>query len=191
MKLNSPIILGASCGLIGLTIALSGYGYVVVYIWRVILIMFLVLASPALFRRKLIQYFLHLALIAGIATGLWYGGMVVRKFQKSRSCRELNALISKVNEFHEKTGHYPEHLDDLSFSTRLSLKSDVFKDAGVNLNGVNNHDAVVYLGTDGFICIVPVTKMLPISITRFYAYIWTSLDSEWRYAYMIWTLGKI
>jgi|LSQX01.3.fsa_nt_gb hypothetical protein len=40
MKLNSPIILGASCGLIGLAIALSGYGYVVVYIWRVILIMF-------------------------------------------------------------------------------------------------------------------------------------------------------
>jgi|LSQX01.3.fsa_nt_gb hypothetical protein len=153
--------------------------------------MFLVLASPALFQRKLIQYFLHLALIAGIATGLLYGGMVVRKFQKSRSLHELNALINQVKEFHKKTGHYPEHLDDLSFSTRLSLKADVFNDAGVNLGGMNNYDAIVYLGADGFICIVPVTKMLPISITRFYAYIWTSRDSEWRYDYMIWTLGKI
>jgi len=191
MNAKYPVMVGTACGAIGLALALTGYGCVAFYMRLLIWIGFAVLALPALFRRQIFQYCLHVIIITGIATGFWYGGTAIRRFQKSLVRDELNPLVNQVKDFHERNGHYPERLDELHFSTQLSLKAADFKEGDVNLDGMNTHDAVVYLGTNGFTIIVPVTKLLSMSITRFYAFIWTSQDSKWRYDYMIWTIGEI
>jgi len=44
------------------------------------------------------------------------------------------------------------------------------------------------MGKNGFICVVPVTKRLPLSMTRAYRFIWTSHEQSWRYDFAVWEL---
>ena len=191
MKIKYPIATGVACGLLGMAFSLTGYGVPLYYIRLLIFGVFAVLAVPALFRKKVVQYFLHVALITVIATGLWYAGTTVRRIKKSIVCHELNTLIKQAQAFHEKNGQYPEQLDELNFSTRLRLNSRHVMESGIDLEGMNEHDATVYMSTNSFACVVPVTKVLPMSFTRFYVYMWTSDDPEWRYSKVIRMFRKI
>ena len=191
MKIRYPIAMGVVCGLLGMAFSLTGYGVPLYYMRLLILGAFAVLAFPALFRKKVVQYFLHVALITVIATGLWYAGTTVRRIKKSIVCHELNTLIKQAQIFREKNGQYPEQLDELDFSTRLRLNSKTVMESGIDLEGMNEHDATVYMSTNSFACVVPVTKVLPMSFTRFYVYMWTSDDPEWRYIKVIQMFRKI
>ncbi len=189
MKFKYPILVGVVFGLIGAGVALTGFGALLFYGRYPILAVSILLALPGLFRKNPVQFAVHWLLIAGIAAGVWQGGVWARKFQKLRICHELNALIPLVEAYREANGRYPETLGEVEFPTRLSLNTGHFGKSGIDLAGMNSHDATVYLATNRFACVVPVTKMLPMSITRFYAYAWTSEDPGWRCEKIVWFIG--
>lgn len=191
MTFKYPIWVGLGFGLAGAGVALTGFGTLLFYGRYPILVLSILLALPGLFRRNPVQFAVHWLLIAGIATGVWQGGVWARKFQKLLVCHELNALITRGEAFRGENGRYPATLGEVEFSTKYSLGTGHFGKSGIDLAGVNRHDATVYLATNRFACVVPVTKMLPISITRFYAYTWTSENPGWRCEKIVWFIGEM
>jgi len=182
---------GLVLGLAGAGVAWAGYGTLLYYARWPLLAVSVLLALPGLFRKNPLQFAVHWLLLAGIAAGIWQGGVWARKFQKMRVCRELDALIVRAEDFRAANGRYPETLGEVVFSTRLSMNTGHFGKSGIDLAGVNRHDATVYFSSNRFACVVPVTKMLPVSITRFYAYTWTSENPGWRCEKIVWFIGEM
>jgi hypothetical protein len=45
--------------------------------------------------------------------------------------------------------------------------------------------------TNYFLCVVPVSKVLPLSFTRFYAYTRNIDESDWQWEKIVWMLGRM
>ena len=71
----------------------------------------------------------------------------------------------------------------------LSSGQGAFSEHGINLDGINSHDALIFLDDDSVSCVVPVTKQLPMSSTRLYVYVWISDTRLWTYDKRVWFPG--
>jgi len=71
----------------------------------------------------------------------------------------------------------------------LDIAQGEFSGHGISLDGINSHDALVYLDTNFVSCVVPVTKQLPMSFTRLYVYGWSGDTPSWKYDKLVWTFG--
>jgi hypothetical protein len=188
LQFKRPLIIGIIFGVIGSVIVFYGYGVYIEYLWLVYFAGIIFVGLPTIFQKSLIQYFLNIFLVLLLPTISYFCSSKIHVFQKSLICEEVNVLIDQVNNYHQKNGYYPSSLSALNFSTKLAIRAEPFEGNFVNYNNLNDYDVIVYMGQDGFICIVPVTKLLPISMTRMYRFIWTLQEKKWKYDVSIWTL---
>lgn len=173
-------------------VSAAGYGTASYYLLQPLLILFCVLALPSCRTKGLTGYVCHLVVIAGLTLILFFAGVITRRVQKILVCRRLNELTERVQTFRSRSGRYPTNLAELGSmpaANSLSLQVGTCTDGQISLAGLNEHDATVFFPTNGFICVVPVTKLLPVSITRFYVYQWTPEEPTWKYEKVIWMLG--
>lgn len=187
VKLKEPLLVGSIFGLLVISIVFSGYGLFICYLCPVFFVGIAFIDLLTIFQKSFIQYIFNILLIFFIPTIFYFCSSEIQVFRKSLIRDEMNTL-NQVNEFHKKNGIYPEKLSALNFSTKLKIYTEKFYRDEVNFGHLNENDAVVYMGPDGFICLIPVTKVLPISITRIYKFVWTSENQTWEYNYSVWEL---
>lgn len=183
-----PLVIGAFMGVAVVLVVLSGYGVLFYYLWPVYLVFVVFFGLATIFQKSFFQFLFNSIIVFLIPTIVYFLSCEIQVFRKSLIRNELNILIDQVNTFYKKNGNFPISLDELNFSTKLLIHTEVFDDEKLNYSALNENDVIVYMGKNGFICVVPVTKKLPISTTRLYRYIWTSKEQYWRYDFSIWTL---
>jgi hypothetical protein len=192
MTSRYAIIVGLVLGLVGFAFAVTGYGYALYY-WRYpLLIVPIALAMPVLFK-SLTQAVVVFVATSLISLSLWYAGIAARRVHALSTCRHVSEFIDAANSFKQTHGRYPTNIAETSCSLPKEM-SFQFKQMGPNgqdLAGMNQYDVTVYASTNDLACVVPVTKMLFMSFSRFYVYSWSSKDPNWKYHKVVWHLGKL
>ena len=100
-----------------------------------------------------------------------------------------------LQEYRADHGRFPAKLTELKGFAQAQRRSGLriaqgeFLEYGIDLDGVNSHDALIYLEPQFMSCVVPVTKQLPLSITRLYVYGWSSDSPSWKYQKLVWSLS--
>jgi len=133
-----------------------------------------------------------------ICTGLsGFAGDHVRRFYCRGICRACEPLLAAIEAHKRAHGQYPARLEDIRDfrairdGLNISIQQGEVRETGVSVDNIKGVDATMYLEPDQWLCIVPIQKKCFLSITRFTIYARSSLDDDWRYDYMIWTLGVI
>ena len=169
----------------------TGYGVAVRYSWPFII--FLIVVVVGLKRGPSFRIYLarvavvSLLVIAGMFSGDW-----IRRIGRYRICKSCEPLLEAMERFREHNGQYPQELEVMPdyFAVQdnagIRVRQGKFTKHGISLDDMETVDAMVYLHTDHYVCIVPVTKRLPMSFTRLYVYVWSSEKPEWTYDHLIW-----
>jgi hypothetical protein len=183
-----PLAVGLALGAGGFCVMMTGYGVLFYYLWFLILPFILVISvrfRPRSLRACLVRIGL-IAATAAVLTGLGLGLLIVRR----RSiCSDLESLISELEDYRRANGAYPPDLSAIRRPEHLKIGEGRTAGTGINLEGCSEYDAVFYLLPDEFLCIVPITKMLPMVFTRVYVYRWSTSEPCWRSEKLVWTLG--
>lgn len=190
-RLIYPITIGLLFGVAGFLLTVRGYAIYLYYSWILLLFLLAVISAPSKAARTVTGYFLRMLLIAFIAVGLTAAGLGVLILQKQSTCRAISVTIACLENHRSKMGAYPSDLAGMDVPPDLRLRVNRIADSGISLEGIDECDAVFYLLPDRFLCVVPITKTFPISITRFYVYQWASDDPHWRTEKIVWLLGSL
>ena len=173
-------------------VSVSDYGMVTRYGWLIWLFILVLVVGHSSFRRGGASAFLMnlaLAVILGFV-GMLVGDWSRRAYCYSK-CRSCEPMLERLAAFRASHGAFPTNIPPLEIPRGLTIQQRSFSGGNINLAGVNQSDATLYLDTNGFLCVVPVTKVLPMSFTRFYAYMRNEEDRDWRYDYIISYLGSL
>lgn len=193
-----PLILGLVLSLLFGAAGLAGYGVVVYYGWVFLLVFIFLIALPIIKRKPSITAYLSCAVIlfafsiGGAFVGHW--GRQLQCRSRSKACEPILALLQQHR---DEYGQYPLRLLEVQGFERaqrdagLVVAQGEFSEYGIDLDGINTHDALIFLGTNFVSCVVPVTKLLPMSFTRLYVYRWNNDDPFWKYDKLVWTLGQM
>ncbi len=187
-ELLYPVVIGLGVGAGGFCVMLAGYGVLFYYLWVFILPFIAVislLSRPRSFRAFLIRFSL-IAVLGAVLTGLGLGLLIIKKWSV---CSDLNSIISELEDYRTANGAYPPGLSAVHKPNRLKIGEGRTTREGINLEGCSDYDAVFYLSPDEFLCIVPITKMLPMVFTRVYIYRWSTSEPRWRSEKLVWSLG--
>ncbi len=195
---RAPLVMGLVLALLLGVAGLAGYGVVVYYNWLVLLFVLLLLAAPTVKRQPSVMAYLCAVLIlvvlsaAGAFAGHWG-----RRLQCRATCRACESLLTLVQEHRDEHGQYPSTLSEVQGfalakrDSGLDVAQGELSSHGISLDGINTHDALIYLDTNFVSCVVPVTKQLPMSFTRLYVYGWNTDTRSWQYDKLVWTLGLL
>lgn len=191
-----PWIMGTVLAVLLGAAALTGYAVIVYYCWPVLLFVLLALATPALRHRPRVLAFISaFVILTTLSTVGALTGHMARILHARRKCKACEPALELLQKHRFKNGQYPLELAKVEgwglaqAATDLRIAQGEFCKDGVDLDGINSHDALIYLDTNFVSCIVPVTRQLPVSITRFYVYRWTSDEPVWKYDKVVWFLG--
>ena len=105
-------------------------------------------------------------------------------------------MLALIQKNHSEHGFYPEGLRKIQGFDAALRKSGLRIDVrglsryGFSVGGINNYDALICVGTEGYVCVVPVTKKLLLSFTRFYVYASSNSQPSWTYDKILWTLSS-
>ena len=189
--------MGLVLGLLLCAAGLAGYGVVVYYNRLFLLILLLILAAPTVKRQPSgIAYLCSVVMLLAFSAAGALTGHEVRRLHcrsKSSACEPLLELVQKHRDEH---GRYPSALSEVQGfalaqrGSGLDIAQGDFSSHGISLDGINAHDALIYLDANFMSCVVPVTKRLPMSITRLYVYRWSSDTRSWRYDKLVWNIGE-
>jgi hypothetical protein len=187
-RLLYPLVAGLLLGAGGFHVMMTGYGVLFHYLW--VFILPFVLVISLLFRPHSLQAYLVglglITVIAAVLTSLGLGLLIVKK----RSvCSDLNPIISELEDYRKANGTYPPDLSAVRRPGHLKIGEGQTTGEGINLEGCSDYDAVFYLSPDEFLCIVPITKVLPMSFTRVYVYRWSTGQPRWTSEELIWSLS--
>lgn len=194
---RTPLMMGLIIAfLLGVT-SFDGYGVFLYYGWWALFFALLVLATPT-FKRKpsVTTYLCAFVILLALSTAGAVAGHLGRMLQCRNKCKACEPLLALLQEHHNRYGQYPLKLSEVQGfavaqrDTGLDVAQGEFSRSGINftginLVGINSHDALIYLDTNFVSCVVPVTKQLPVSITRFYIYGWNSDTPSWKYEKVI------
>lgn len=177
---------------------LAGYGVVVYYNWLILLFVLLLLAAPTVKRQpSAVAYLCAVTILVICSTAGAFAGHWGRRLQCRSKCRACEPLLELVEKHRDEHGQYPTTLSDVQGfalarrDSGLDVSQSEFSSHGISLDGINSHDALIYLDTNFVSCVVPVTKQLPMSFTRLYVYGWSSDAPSWKYDKLVWTIGLI
>ena len=176
---------------------LAGYGVVVYYSGPILFLFLLLLAAPTVRHQPPATAYLCAVgiLVAFSLTGTFLGhwGRRLQCRSKCKACEPLLALLQRHRDEH---GQFPSGLSEVpgfELARRdagLDVAQGEFASHGIDLDGINSHDVLIYLDKNFVSCVVPVTKQLPMSFTRLYVYGWNSDAPSWKYDKVVWTLER-
>ena len=170
----------------------SGYGMLVQYGWLIWLTAILLIVGLLSFRESgIAQFVLNAAVVVSIGIAVMLVGDSIRRAYCFNRCRACEPIMERLSALRSSQGAFPTNLPSSELPQGFTIQQRPFTGYDLDVGGVNQTDATLYLGTNSFVCVVPVTKMLPISFTRFYAYVRNDSDRHWRYEQITWTLGII
>ena len=184
-----PLILGAGFGVVGFCLSLSGYVVPIVQLWPVTVVIVLVASAPIRREQSSSPYLIRISIIATLLialTGCGHGILLLRKW---RVCQKLNPVISEIESRRKTSGTYPLDLSTLHLPDGLKIRTGKTTKAGLDLEEIGDADAVFYLSKDDLVCIVPVSKMLPMSFTRLYVLEWAAQEPHWKSDKIIWSFS--
>lgn len=189
---------------VGLVLALplgaagsAGYGVLVYYCWMPLLVVLLLLAMTVRRQPSAIAYLCTLVLLVILAAAGTFAGHWARRLQCRARCKACQPLLSLVEKHRGEHGQYPTSLAEVegfAFAQRdsgLNVAQGKLSRGGIDLDGVNSHDGLIYLDTNFVSCVVPVTKQIPMSFTRLYVYTWNTDTRSWQYDKLVWHLGLL
>ncbi|MEK7485306.1 MAG: hypothetical protein AABZ60_13355 [Planctomycetota bacterium] len=194
-KYGKSLGVGGTLFVLGVFASLSGYHYVLIYASFFIVCCLLILSTCATRKNApLFEYICNtiiitLLFILGVGIGL---ELLVRR--KIEVCERSEKIISKLNKYKKENGVFPNSLlqidlKNVDSALNMKIKEGKFEDGGVNLDGYNDHELIVYLDAKEYLLVVPVTKKLLMSITRMYAFMRNDKSDKWEYDMIIWTLS--
>jgi hypothetical protein len=186
-----PLILGAVFGIAGFCLSLSGYVVPIVMLWPVTVVLLLVSSIPLRREQASPPYLVRVTVIAAMLILLAGCGHGARLLRKWAICQELGPVLSEIEALHKANGTYPLDLSAVHLPSGLRIRTGKMAGEGIDLEEVHDADAVFYLSKDGLLCIVPVTKMLPMSMTRFYVFRWSTEEPHWKSNKMIWSFDHV
>ncbi|HUU70908.1 MAG TPA: hypothetical protein VM186_15375 [Planctomycetota bacterium] len=190
MKYLYPVIAGSALGVGGLVAMLNGFGGYIYYLWWLLLPVIVVLSLARVGQRPLGRLGTF-GVMAGLAASLTAAGVGVQILKKHSTCRAVDAVIAELEKHRALHGSYPADLAGIEKPADLVIKTSRTTPNRIMIEGINDCDAMFYLSSDNCLCLVPVTRTMPISITRFYAYQWCTDDPHWRLEKIIWWLGSV
>ena len=162
----------------------------------ILLIFILLIVVPIIKRQLSITAYLSCAVIllafsvVGAFAGHWG-----RQLQCRSRCKACEPILALLEQHRTEHGQYPLRLSEVQRFARaqhdagLAVAQGEFSEHGIDLDGINSHDALIFLNTNFVSCVVPVTKLLPMSFTHLYVYRWSNDDPFWKYEKLVWTLG--
>ncbi|PCJ54691.1 MAG: hypothetical protein COA79_21500 [Planctomycetota bacterium] len=176
-------------------IGLNGYVYFLVYM-SLIVMFGMVLLLGSMFSKKL-NFFHYLANctivlllgLLGLAVGSW-----TLVHEKIAVCVECDKVIMLLEKYKDQHGTYPDKIDDINIRIVKGIKvqQGKFLNGGsINIGNINNSDVTIYLTPKVYSCVVPVTKVFPMSFTRFYVFQKNNQMKNWVYEKYIWSLTSI
>jgi len=182
------VILAVIC----FTVSIKGYGMVIHYGWLFWLIPILpVVGRLSLKRSGALAFVLNSALVIAIGVAGMLIGDWSRRAYCFNKCRACEPMLEQLSAFQASHGGSLTNLPSLVMPRGITIQQRTLEGGGLDLDGVNQTDATLYIGTNSFVCLVPITKILPMSITRFYVYMRNEKDFDWKYDYIVWTIGVI
>ena len=196
-KYRIPFLWGVVLFAATMYIALIGYAYVIMYIWPVILfgILFFVAGYVCSKGKGFFSLYITTFMIVTVSaiTGLGLG-TGIQTYIKSKICDDCDLIVEALDRYKQKNGSYPKTLDTgklgISANIRFIYNGD-WDGGGINVMGNNDYDATIYLSAEKYFCIIPVTKVLIMSTTRFYVFKKSSWKPDWKYDHIIWMLDSI
>lgn len=194
---RAAIIAGLVFALLLAAAGFAGYSVLIYYSIPFIIFALLVLAAPVLERQPSVTAFFCALLILVTLSGA--GALVGhygRRLYSLRKCMLCEPMIKLLQKYRGENGRYPSSLSEVQGfalvqrDSGLCIGLDRFSHYGFDLERLNSCDALMYLDTNNLVCVVPVTKMLPMSFTRLYVYTWGSEHPSWQYDRWIWSLQR-
>jgi hypothetical protein len=192
-RLSNPVLAFALLvAVVFLGVSTSGYGALFRYGWLIWLATVLLVVGLLSVRDGgSSQFVLNVVVVVAIG----FGGMTVGNWTRRASCyskcRSCQPVLDRLSAYRASQGAFPTNLQSFVFPQGITIQQCRLSGDGLDLIGLNQTDATLYLGTNGFLFVVPVTKILPISFTRFYAYVRSDRDRDWKYDHFVWRLGAI
>jgi len=193
---RAPVIVGIVLGVGLCWLALAGYSVVIYYNWPIVLLVLLVIAAlTVVCQRSATAYVRALLILVMLSVAAAIAGHWGRRLHCRNKCQSCQPILELVEEYRTEHGHYPDKLAEVQGFARtqhdagLLIGEGEWSEHDMVLDGIDSHDALVYLGRDPVLCVVPVTKRLPLCATRLYVYLWNSDTRSWKYGKLIWFLG--
>ena len=191
-----PVITGLVLALLIGLAGFTGYGVMLFYCWLPILFLIVVLAARTLKSQKPIAGFVSAVLIMlALSTAGAFSGHWVRRLHSRSKYKSCEPILELLQEYRAEHGRFPAKLIEVQGFTLAQRKSGLriaqgkFLETGIDLGEINSHDALIYLDPQIMSCVVPVTKLLPLSFTRLYVYGWSSDSPSWKYQKLVWSLS--
>jgi len=191
--------LGLASGLGLCAISAAGYGGWLYYGSLGILFILLMVSTPILKMQPSFKSLMGSVLIicvlafAGYLAGNWG-----RRIYSYRICKSCEPIIQPIEEYRHQYGRYPASLPavtnmaTLQEAAGIEVQQAAFKDRGPDPTDLHKADATFYLTNDYYICLVPVTKTLPASLTSFMrlnVYQRECGSQQWTYEEIAWIIG--
>jgi len=195
-KYTAPFLWGVVLFAATMYIALKGYAYVIMYIWPVILLGIIIMVAGYVFSKRKSFFSLYITTFMIVTVSAISGlglGTGIQTYLKSKICDDCDIIVEALSQYKQKNGSYPDKLDTakLGLTTNIRFIYDADWDGGdINLMGSNDYDATIYLSPEKYFCMIPVTKVLIMSTTRFYVFKKSSWSPDWKYDHIIWSLDS-
>lgn len=193
-KYGRSLGVGIMLFVVGISVAVKGYHYTLIY-GSFFLVFFLLILSKCATRKNAtnLEYLCNMLIItllfiSGILIGF---GVLLQK--KIEVCKRSETLISKLDDYKRKKGVFPSSLSQIDMKSvssilALKMKEGAFEKDGLDLEGYNDHELIVYLDAKEYLLVVPITKRLLMSFTRMYAFMRNNESKNWEYSKIIWNL---
>lgn len=126
-----------------------------------------------------------------------FAGIQVRNSNRELICTRCDPIIEAIERYRLRYGAYPESLSLIPEVQAMIVRDPIvvregqFTKHGINIENLSGADAVFYLKSNFYICVVPIEEKLPFSISRFYVFIRDSEEAKWRQDYLIWQLHAV
>lgn len=194
-KYGKSLAVGVTLFVFGIYASVNGYHYTFIYA-SFFVVIFLLILSICTTRKNasLSEYIcnaliISLLFILGNVIGL---RLLVQK--KNEICERSEKIISKLDDYKRKNGIFPNSLSQIDLKNvssvlNMKIKEGNFEGGGLNLEGYNNYELIVYLDAKEYLLVVPVTKKLLMSFTRMYAFMRNNKSDKWEYDKIIWSIS--
>lgn len=176
---------------VGFVPAIYGYFYALIYMLYplFILIAVLILISlPPEEHRTVSTIFACITIISFFAVSGVGTGTLYLALDRWAICRTLQPLTEELDSYERKHGAYPAHLSRLKTDVpgELTVRQVNMSESGSSYVDYNSSDAIFYLWENKYAVVVPVSKMLPMSFTRYYYFVRRNSEENWKYKKSIW-----